>query len=247
LRAKGQELLPLCWCSAPPSSYVERDAYERVAAAMLEDLAAQTPVDGIYLDLHGAMVAEHQEDGEGELLRRIRALVGDRIPIVTSLDYHTNLTPEMVRYASAMIGYRTYPHIDMAATGSRAAQLLDRLLKDRRPLYKAYRQIDFLIPLVWQCTLMEPAKGIFALIEDIERGSDRSGVPGGSHNQGIVSITHTPGFPPADIAQCSASGSRGWRSRIGCSRPRCRPARGSRAMRASWSRIWCCDRSPSGS
>src|SRR5439155_3735122 len=76
------------------------------------------------------------------------------------------------------------------------------LLKDRRPLYKAYRQIDFLIPLVWQCTLMEPAKGIFALIEDIERGSDRSGAPGGSHNQGIVSITHTPGFPPADIAEC---------------------------------------------
>src|SRR5207253_11244317 len=144
----------------------------------------------------------HHEDGEGELLRRIRALVGDKLPIVSSLDYHTNLTPEMVRHASAMIGYRTYPHIDMAATGSRAAELLDRLLKDRRPLYKAYRQIDFLIPLVWQCTLMEPAKGIFELIGEVERGSDRLGAPAGSHNQGIVSITHTPGFPPADIAQC---------------------------------------------
>src|SRR4029077_19913520 len=50
--------------------------------------------------------------------------------------------------------------------------------------------------------LMEPAKGVFALIEEIERGSDATGAPGGSHNQGIVSITHTPGFPPADIAQC---------------------------------------------
>jgi microcystin degradation protein MlrC len=205
LQGLGHELVPLCWCSAPPSSYVEREAYEKVAGAILEDLAAGGPLDGIYLDLHGAMVAEHHEDGEGELLGRIRALVGDHMPIVTSLDYHTNLTPEMVRYASAMIGYRTYPHIDMAATGSRAAQLLDRLLKDRRPLHKAYRQIDFLIPLVWQCTLMEPAKGIFALIEDIERGSDKSGAPGGSHNQGIVSITHTPGFPPADIAQCGAA------------------------------------------
>ena len=64
---------------------------------------------------------------------------------------------------------------------------------------------DFLIPLVWQCTLMEPAKGIFALIEDIERGIDKSGAPGGSHNQGIVSITHTPGFPPADIEECGAA------------------------------------------
>src|SRR5438477_434260 len=202
LQQLGHELLPLCWCSAPPSSYVEREAYEKVAGGMLDDLAAQMPLDGIYLDLHGAMVAEHHEDGEGELLRRIRALVGDKLPIVTSLDFHTNLTPEMVRHASAMIGYRTYPHIDMASTGGRAARLLDRLLKDRRPLYKAYRQLDFLIPLVWQCTLMEPAKGIFDLITEIERGSDRSGGPSGSHNQGIVSITHTPGFPPADIAQC---------------------------------------------
>jgi microcystin degradation protein MlrC len=205
LQGLGHELVPLCWCSAPPSSHVEREAYEKVAGHILDDLATGGPLDGIYLDLHGAMVAEHHEDGEGELLRRIRALVGDRMPIVTSLDYHTNLTPEMVRYASAMIGYRTYPHIDMAATGSRAAELLDRLLKDRRPLHKAYRQIDFLIPLVWQCTLMEPAKGIFALIEDIERGSDKSGVPGGSHNQGIVSITHTLGFPPADIKECGAA------------------------------------------
>src|SRR5437899_8374643 len=195
LQELGHDLVPLCWCSAPPSSYVERDAYETVAGAMLEDLAAAGSLDGIYLDLHGAMVAEHHEDGEGELLRRIRALVGDRMPIVTSLDYHTNMTPEMVRHATAMVGYRTYPHIDMAKTGGRAALLLDRLLSERRPLYKAYRQIDFLIPLVWQCTMADPAKSIFALIEDIERGA-------ASHNQGIVSITHTPGFSHADIADC---------------------------------------------
>jgi microcystin degradation protein MlrC len=101
-----------------------------------------------------------------------------------------------------MVGYRTYPHIDMAATGTRAAELLDRLLKDRRPLHKAFRQFDFLIPLVWQCTLLEPAKGIFDLLEEVERGTGATGAPVGSHNQGIVSLTHTPGFPPADIAQC---------------------------------------------
>src|SRR5580704_9466057 len=200
LRGLGHQLVPLSWCSAPPSSYVDEDAYEKVAGAMLEDLAAAMasdsgPLDGIYLDLHGAMVAAHHEDGEGELLRRIRALLGDRIPIVTSLDFHTNMTPEMVRYSSAMVGYRTYPHIDMAETGSRAATLLDRLIRQKRPLYKAYRQTDFLIPLVWQCTLNEPTKGVFALLDEIEQGS-------ASHNQGIVSITHTPGFPPADIAQC---------------------------------------------
>ena len=198
LQALGHELVPLCWCSAPPSSYVEREAYEKVVGWIIEDLQGQRPVDAVYLDLHGAMVAEHHEDGEGELMRRVRGVVGERTPIAASLDYHTNMTPEMVRHASAMVGYRTYPHIDMAETGGRAARLLDRLLKDRRPLYKAYRQLDFLIPLVWQCTLMEPAKGIFELIAETERGSDESGGPAGSHNQGIVSITHTPGFPPAD-------------------------------------------------
>ena len=195
LRGLGHELVPLSWCSAPPCSYVEEDAYERVAAGMLEDLAAAGPLDGLYLDLHGAMVAVRHEDGEGELLRRIRALLGERIPIVASLDFHTNMTREMVRHASAMVGYKTYPHVDMAETGSRAAALLDKLIREKRPLFKAYRQVDFLIPLVWQCTMAEPTKGVFDLMDDIERG-------GASHNQGLVSITHTPGFPPADIAEC---------------------------------------------
>jgi microcystin degradation protein MlrC len=204
LRGLGHALVPLCWCSAPPSSYVDEDAYERVAAAMLEDLAAAMadaagPLDGIYLDLHGAMVAAHHQDGEGELLRRIRALVGDAMPIVASLDFHTNMTHAMVRHASAMVGYRTYPHVDMAATGGRAAALLDRLIREKKPLAKAFRRTDFLIPLVWQCTLAEPTKGVFDLMDEIERGSTQGGM---THNQGIVSITHTPGFPPADIAEC---------------------------------------------
>jgi microcystin degradation protein MlrC len=112
------------------------------------------------------------------------------------------MTPEMVEHATAMVGYRTYPHIDMADTGSKAAALLDRLLRDKRVLHKAFRQIDFLIPLVWQCTLLDPAKGIFALVDEIESGAAKSGAPSGSHNQGIVSLTHTPGFPPADIKEC---------------------------------------------
>ncbi len=191
----GHEIVPLAWAAAPPASYVTKDAYERMWALFDSDLRRFGPFDAIYLDLHGAMVAEHTEDGEGEWLRRIRGIVGSDLPIVASLDYHANLTPDMARLATALVGYRTYPHIDMAATGRRAAELLDRLLKDRRPIYRAYRQLDFLIPLVWQCTFIEPAKSIFDLVGELEAG-------GKSHNQGIVSVTHTPGFPPADIAQC---------------------------------------------
>ncbi len=200
LQELGHEIVPLSWAAAPPCSYVEREAYERIAGMIVEDIEKLGPFDGIYLDLHGAMVAEHHQDGEGELLRRIRAVVGDAIPIVASLDYHANLTPQMARLATALVGYRTYPHIDMAATGAKAARLLDKLLKEKRPLYKAYRQFDFLIPLVWQCTLNEPSKGLFDLIEELERSGGATVSP--RHNLNIVSATITPGFPPADIAQC---------------------------------------------
>src|SRR5262249_28444436 len=191
----GHDVVPLAWAAAPPASYVTEDAYEKMWALFDEDMRKLGPFDAIYLDLHGAMVAENTEAGEGEFLRRIRRLAGDELPIVASLDYHANLTPEMARRATALVGYRTYPHIDMAATGGRAIELLDRLLKEKRPLYRAYRQLDFLIPLVWQCTFAEPAKGIFDLVSELESGEK-------SHNQGIVSVTHTPGFPPADITQC---------------------------------------------
>ncbi|HEY6979886.1 M81 family metallopeptidase [Reyranella sp.] len=191
----GHEVVPLAWAAAPPASYVTEDAYERMWTLFDAALRSLGPLDAIYLDLHGAMVAEHAEDGEGEWLRRIRGIVGSKLPIVASLDYHANLTPDMARLATALVGYRTYPHIDMATTGGRAAELVDRLLRDKRPIYRAYRQLDFLIPLVWQCTSIEPAKGIFDLVRELE-GGERT------HNQGIVSVTHTPGFPPADIAQC---------------------------------------------
>ena len=191
----GHEIVPLAWAAASPASYVTEDAFEKMWALFDEDLKKHGPFDAIYLDLHGAMVAENTEDGEGELLRRIRGIVGDEMPIVASLDYHANLTPDMAALATALVGYRTYPHIDMAETGRRAAGLLDKLLREKRPVYRAYRQLDFLIPLVWQCTFIEPAKGIFDLVGELEAGEK-------SHNQGIVSVTHTPGFPPADIAQC---------------------------------------------
>jgi len=191
----GHDVVPLAWAAAPPASYVTEDAYEKMWALFDEDMRKLGPFDAIYLDLHGAMVAENTEDGEGEFLRRIRRLVGDELPIVASLDYHANLTPEMARRATALVGYRTYPHIDMAATGRRAVELLDRLLREKRPVYRAYRQLDFLIPLVWQSTFIEPAKSIFDLVGELEAGEK-------SHNQGILSVTHTPGFPPADIAHC---------------------------------------------
>src|SRR5690606_19116168 len=171
-----------------PLAHVERDAYERIAAMMLDELRRAGPIDAIYLDLHGAMVTEHLEDGEGELLRRIRAVVGPDLPIVASLDFHANITAAMVELTTALDAFRSYPHVDMAETGARAAAPVDRILRDGAPA-KAFRKPPFLIPLVWQCTMIEPAASIYRELARLESGD-------------VVRVTFTPGFPPADIAEC---------------------------------------------
>ena len=137
------------------------------------------------------MVPEHLQDGEGELLARVRHLVGKDLPVVTSLDFHANVSPAMIEHASAMIGYRTYPHIDMAETGGHCARLLDRIIA-KGHFAKAYRQLPFLIPLTWQCTLADPAARLFRDREELERGE-------------VASLSFTPGFPPADIRICAPS------------------------------------------
>ncbi len=188
----GHRLLPTTWGSASPSSFVTEHAYEHIAGLILDGLRAARPFDAVYLCLHGAMVAEHLEDGEGELLRRVRALAGAGVPVVASLDFHANTTPEMVAHASALVGYRTYPHIDMADTGRRAARHLDRLLGGSGAVHKVFRQIPFMIPLTWQCTTSEPMRSVMAMRDDAEGGE-------------VASLTVAAGFPAADIRHCAPS------------------------------------------
>lgn len=187
-RRQGHRLLPTLWCSASPSAEVETDAYERIAGELLQRIAALGDVDGIYLDLHGAMVTEIHQDGEGELLQRLRQQVGPDLPIVVSLDLHANITDRMVRHASALVVCRTYPHVDLAETGEASAIVLDRLAR-AGSIFKAFRRTDFLVPLTSQCTLIGPANGIYRAVAEAERGD-------------VASASFAFGFPPADIAEC---------------------------------------------
>jgi len=189
LARRGCQLIPTAWAAASPSAHVTRDAYERIAGMILERLKAAGPVDGVYLDLHGAMVTEHLHDGEGELLARVRAAVGERVPVVASLDLHANVTQRMVEHADLLVAYRTYPHVDMAETGARAAAfLLQRLAGLPRPRV-SLRRIPFLIPLQAQCTMLEPARALYDDLPHAEGGA-------------VLSVSFTPGFPAADFAEC---------------------------------------------
>jgi microcystin degradation protein MlrC len=189
LRAAGHELVGTAWAAASPSAAVTVDAYERIAGELVTRLRDALPVDGVYLDLHGAMVSERFDDGEGELLRRVREAVGPRVPVVASLDLHCNFTRAMFALADAFVAYRTYPHVDMAETGARAARLLDGMLRGGARLAGAWRGLDYLTGISTQCSFIEPCKGIYADLAALEKKHD-------------TVLSFTPGFPMADFAEC---------------------------------------------
>jgi microcystin degradation protein MlrC len=189
---EGWELVPTIFAAATPSAHVTRDAYERIAPVLIDGITSAGPLDAVYLDLHGAMVAEHLDDGEGEILARIRKVIGKDLPLVVSLDLHANVTPEMIEHADALIAYRTYPHVDMADTGRAAARHLALLLKTGRRFAKAFRQLPFLIPISWQCTNDQPAMGIYRKLTALQ-------------SDAVPTLSFAPGFPAADFEHCAPS------------------------------------------
>ncbi len=129
-RQAGWRIVHALSAGATPSGPVTKAAYETIAGIILARLEAEKHgIHGILLGLHGAMVAEHSEDGEGELLERIRAIVGPDIPIGMTLDPHANVTERMARLADIIVAYKTYPHVDMRECGAQAAAILDRAMK----------------------------------------------------------------------------------------------------------------------
>ncbi|UWQ89785.1 M81 family metallopeptidase [Rhodobacteraceae bacterium M382] len=190
---EGQDfdLRPILWCAAEPAGHVCRDAFDTYCGEICAGLKQHAPLDGVLLDLHGAMVAEDHFDGELEILRRVRAVVGD-IPVVVALDFHANISPAFVELCDAIAIYREYPHLDMAQTGVRAARLMRQRLTLGRPFSRAFLQVPFLIPLSDQATGQEPFAHIFSGFDDLP-------VPG------LISADAASGFPAADIPNCGPS------------------------------------------
>ena len=193
--AAGADLVALAWGFANPAGPVQDEAFERIAAMICAGLSAALdtgPLDGVYLDLHGAAVAVSFPDAEGELLRRVRAIIG-ATPLTVSLDPHANLTARMVELVDAAVPFRTYPHIDMPAAGAQAMRLLlDRIARGR-PWAWAFRQLDFWIPLPSQCTLMPPMQPVMEA---------RAGLAA-THN--VAELAFCFGFPYADFADCGVA------------------------------------------
>jgi microcystin degradation protein MlrC len=177
--------------SAPPSGPVDGEAYETIAK-LITDAVGQGGFDAIWLDLHGAMVTDRFNDGEGELLRRIRA-IDPRTPLCVAYDMHANLFDPMVRHAQIVTGYQTYPHIDQRRTAERSARALLRVMRGETKPTTAWGNAPMLPHVMAQGTHQFPNKDLQALCEAWET-SGRA-----------VAASLFVGFPHADVEQAGLS------------------------------------------
>ena len=183
----GAALAPSVAASASPAGRVTREIYEHVKARMLADLRASGRLDGVLLDLHGAMVVDGIYDGEGDLIAAVRRAVGPGVPMAATLDFHANLSRAMVEGADLLHGYKTYPHVDMAERGAEAAARLDAVIAGRLRPTAAFRKPPLLPPLGNQGTAHGPMRELYDLAAEMER------------DPAVVSVSVFAGFPHADI------------------------------------------------
>ena len=129
-------LVPTCGARANTSGgTLASSDWSQISREFLNALKLSPAVDGAYFSMHGAMSAENEDDPEGYLLQEARAILGENIPFVLSLDPHGILTKRILKHSTAIVMYHTYPHIDLFETGQRAARLLIRILQNQvRPV-----------------------------------------------------------------------------------------------------------------
>ena len=185
----GARLVPSVAAAASPAGRVTGDIYTHVKDRMLADLRAAGPVDGVLLDLHGAMVPEGLDDGEGDVIAAVRAAVGPDVPIAVTLDLHGNLTEAMVRGADLLHGYKTYPHVDMAERGVEAAERLAEAVGKRIRPTAAFRRPPLMPPIGAQRTAVGPMRRLYDMADEMER------------DPRVLSISIFAGFPYADIPE----------------------------------------------
>src|SRR5215510_8398018 len=188
-RAGAEIVLPVAG-GAHPSGYVEKSAYEDMAEAIAG--AVRGGCDAVFLALHGAMVAEHVDDGEGELLRRLRA-VAPRVPIAVGLDFHSHMTAAMVDNATVITGYCTYPHVDMGDTGQRAGRTMLRALRGEIEPVMVWGSRPMMTSTLVHTPSRQPMKDIM----DMAAAAETSGA--------VLNASVFGGFPHADIPHTSLS------------------------------------------
>jgi len=191
--ASGVTLLPLLSARAQPSGVVQQQAFDTMLDWFLQRLEEVLPVDGVLLDLHGAMVTSDHQDAEGVFIEGVRELVGPNMPVIVTLDLHANITSQMAELANVIIGFDTYPHVDMPERGREAVELLVRMIRGDVSPVQSFRQLPLVTMPPMQCTLREPMKSLIERVHQMEQ------------EPGVLTATVSMGFPFADIRDVGVS------------------------------------------
>ena len=212
----GAEIVAPIAAEAMPSGPVDRQAYEYLVGRIL-DVLRREHIDAAFLDLHGAMVAEHEPDAEGALLERMRALAPD-LPIAVTFDMHGNMSERIARHATAIIGYKSYPHVDMYTAGLQIGRVLLRALTGEVAPAVAFGNVPLLAQTLRMGTADEPMRSLQELCRREEQG-------------GILAASLFGGFPMADIPDAGISAIVVADGDVGAARDSCQ-----RLLAASWER-----------
>ena len=181
--AAGAEVDLIVFGNAMPSRAVDEDAFELMCGTLCRAIA-KGGYDALLLDLHGAMVTSHLDDGEGEILERVRKIAPD-LPIAVALDLHGNISPRTIANCTTLVGYKTYPHIDIVETGRHAAELLIRTLRGEIKPVIAHAHCGIMPNMLRMATEEGAMAGIIAVAKKAEE-------------EGALAVSVFGGFPLAD-------------------------------------------------
>ena len=188
----GYDIVPVAMAWGTPAGPVTDEFFEHMVDALITGIRMAQP-DGVLIALHGAMVTPKHPDADAEVLRRLRAAVGPKLPIACSLDLHGNVTPQMAETANILVGYQTYPHIDQRERGLLAAELLVRAIKGEIRPVSFVAKPPLLINLLGQATDRSPMSDLMALARQEEK------------KPGMLSISIMSGFAYADVPEMGVS------------------------------------------
>lgn len=191
-REQGLEMAPTVMAWATPAGPVAGEIVDEVVDEIVA-VCRREAVEGLLLALHGAMVTTQHASGDTEVLRRIRHGLGAALPIIVTLDYHANCTPEMAEHANALVGYQTNPHVDQRSRGELAAKLMAQTLRDgARPVTRIVKPPQ-IITMLGQDTSREPMKSLMKKARALEGRA------------GMLSVSLMAGFPYADVPDMGPS------------------------------------------
>jgi ParB/RepB/Spo0J family partition protein len=203
LQEHGIEIVPLMRVFWRDGGVVESSSYESFKRKIIESVQQVAGnIDGILLDLHGAMISEMVVDAEGELLKEIRSIAGDEVPIISTMDLHANLTDLKFRASTAIFGYRTNPHIDLYERGRKAALTIVDVLAGRMPIFAHMKRVGMIGHNLGMSTWAHnkeiqkklPFARIMRLVSEIER-----------KEAGLIDISIFIGFPHSNIPESVVS------------------------------------------